>query len=141
MGGNGTASVLGSIPASEREYVSLGSYKDPVYGDVEIIEWKGGSSNKMPPESNSAPRIYASFYKDGSGVNEIAKYGNDHKKEWAIHTAPHASNKAKKKGEAVEGPHIHKWKDGKPSAKPDPLLSGDPRLDFLSRLMNFQKTK
>lgn len=96
MGGNGTASVNGSIASSERQYVSHGTYHDPVYGDIEIVEWTGGDKNKSPEESNSAPRMYVTFYKDGSGVNEIAKYGADHKKEWAIHTQPHNSKKARR---------------------------------------------
>lgn len=94
----------------------------------------------MPEESNSAPRMYVSFYKDGSGVNEIASYGPDHKKEWAIHTQPHNSKKARKKGEAINGPHIHYWKDGV-LGKPEAFKPGDPRLDLLQRVQNFQKTK
>lgn len=34
MGGNGTASVNGSIPAEEQQYISHGIYQDPVYGDI-----------------------------------------------------------------------------------------------------------
>lgn len=140
MGGNGTASVIGYIPVSEREYVSHGTYTDPIYGDIEIVEWTGGKNNRSPEESNSAPRLYATFYKDGSGVNEIAKYGEDHKKEWAIHTSPHNSKKAKKKGEAVDGPHIHRWANGSAQG-PEQFSSNDPRIGLLQRVQNFQKTK
>ena len=140
MGANGTASVNGSIPASEQQYVSHGTYTDPVYGDIEIVEWTGGKINKSPEESNSAPRMYVTFYKDGSGVNEIAKYGSDHKKEWAIHTQPHNSKKAKKKGEAIDGPHIHRWVNGL-AQKPEQFSSDDPRIGLLHRVQNFQKTR
>lgn len=140
MGGNGTASVNGSIPASEQQYVSHGTYTDPVYGDIEIVEWTGGKINKSPEESNSAPRMYVTFYKDGSGVNEIAKYGSDHKKEWAIHTQPHNSKKAKKKGEAIDGPHIHRWVNSV-AQKPEQFSSDDPRIGLLHRVQNFQKTR
>lgn len=140
MGDNGTASVNGSIPASEQQYVSHGTYTDPVYGDIEIVEWTGGNTNKSPEESNSAPRMYVTFYKDGSGVNEIAKYGSDHKKEWAIHTQPHNSKKAKKKGEAIDGPHIHRWVNGV-AQKPEQFSSDDPRIGLLHRVQNFQKTR
>lgn len=140
MGGNGTASVNGSIPASEQQYISHGTYIDPVYGDVEIVEWTGGKNNRSPEESNSAQRIYATFYKDGSGVNEIAKYGADHKKEWAIHTQSHDSAKLRKRGEAILGPHYHPWVNGV-AQKPKSFQSGDPRIGLLQRLQNFQKTK
>ena len=139
MGGNGTASVNGSIPASEQQYVSHGTYTDPVYGYIEIVEWTG-NINKSPEESNSAPRMYVTFYKDGSGVNEIAKYGSDHKKEWAIHTQPHNSKKAKKKGEAIDGPHIHRWVNSV-AQKPEQFSSNDPRIGLLHRVQNFQKTR
>ena len=140
MGGNGTASVNGSIPASEQQYVSHGTYTDPVYGDIEIVEWTGGNTNKSPEESNSAPRMYVTFYKDGSGVNEIAKYGSDHKKEWAIHTQPHNSKKAKKKGEAIDGPHIHRWVNGV-AQKPEQFSSDDPRIGLRHSDKNVQKTR
>lgn len=140
MGGNGTASVNGSIPLEEREYVSLGKITDPLYGDIEIVEWRAGKNNRSPEESNSAPRIYVTFYKNGSGMNEIAKYGSDHKKEWAIHTEDHASKKAKKNGTAIYGPHYHEWKNGKPSP-PNKLLQSDPRMGLLERVQNFQKLK
>lgn len=131
MGGNGTASVVGSV--ENKEYASHGTYTDPEFGDIEIIEWKAGSNNKMPEESNSAPRMYASFYKNGSGINEIAKYGEDHKKEWAIHTIGHSKT--------ITGPHVHEWNgEGHPS-KLYSLTENDPRLALLHRLENFQKTK
>lgn len=129
MGGNGTASVHGSV--LNKEYVSLGSYNDPVFGEIEIIEWAKGEQNKMPTESNSAPRMYASFYKDGSGINEIAKYGNDHKKIWAIHPIPHKS---------IKGPHIHDWHDGK-VGKVSPLAINDTRYALLKRLETFYKSR
>lgn len=138
MGGNGTASVKGYV--ENKEYVSHGTYSDPVYGDIEIIEWTKGGNNKTPEESNSAPRIYVTFYKNGSGVNEIAKYGADHKKEWAIHTESHNSKAAVKRGEAVKGPHIHEWVNGGPK-KPQALSPSDPRFKLLQRVQNLQKTK
>lgn len=139
MGANGTASVFGSIPADERQYESGGTFDDPVFGEVEIVEWKG-PNNKSPEESNSAPRIYVTFDKKGNGINSISKYGEDHKKEWEIHTVPHDSKAARKKGEAVDGPHVHKWKDGAPT-KVEPLRTDDPRFGLLQRLQDFKKLK
>lgn len=131
MGGNGTASVTGFV--GNKEYVSHGTYTDPVYGDIEIVEWTAGGNNKSPEESNSAPRIYATFYKDGSGVNEIAKYGADHKKEWAIHSIGHDKK--------VTGPHVHEWNGNGHPNKPYSLTQNDRRLALLRRVQNFQKTK
>lgn len=111
-----------------------------VYEEVEIIEWRGGTTNKSPAESNTAPRIYVIFDKNSSGLNEIAKYGDDHKKEWVIHAVPHNSKMARKKGEAVKGPHIHLWKNGHPD-KVIPLEEDDPRKGLLQRIQNFQKLK
>lgn len=71
---------------------------------------------------------------------EIAKYGADHKKEWAIHTQPHNSKKAQKKGEAIDGPHIHRWENGR-ALKPERFSPNDPRIALLQRVQNFQKTK
>lgn len=131
MGGNGTASVTGSV--ENKEYVSHGTYTDPIFGEIEIVEWTAGGNNKSPEESNSAPRMYATFYKDGSGVNEIAKYGEDHKKIWAIHSVGHDKK--------VTGPHVHEWNgNGRPD-KPYSLTESDPRLALLHRVQNFQKTK
>lgn len=129
MGGNGTASVHGSV--LNKEYVSLGSYNDPVFGEIEIIEWAKGEQNKMPTESNSAPRMYASFYKDGSGINEIALYGEDHKKIWAIHTIPHND---------IKGAHIHPWHDGK-AGNAIPLAINDARYALLKRFEVFYKSR
>lgn len=140
MGGNGTASINGSIPVGDREYVSLEKFDDSVFGEVEVVEWSHGKTNKSPEESNTAPRVYVIFNKNGSGVNEIAKYGKDHKKEWVIHAIPHDSKKARAMGEAVNGPHIHLWKNGKP-VKVIPLENSDPRKGLLQRIQNFHKTK
>lgn len=102
MGGNSSASVRGSVLEGDRTFESIGVFHDPVYGDIYIIESKN-SQNKMPAESNSAPRMYASFYKNGSGVLEIAKFDSNHMKEWSIHSIPDTH---------VDGPHIHDWKGG-----------------------------
>jgi hypothetical protein len=130
MGGNGTASVNGCIPAEEQRYVSHGAYVDPDYGEIKIVEWTGTGQNKSPEESNSAPRMYMTFYKNGSGINEIAKYGADHKKEWAIHTNKHKGLQ----------PHIHPWKNGV-AQEPEPIAHDDPRLALLRRAKEFYKTK
>ena len=132
MGGNGTASILGYVPEEKREYISLGTYHDSEFGDIEIIEFKKNAQNKMPPESNSAPRMYVAFDKNGKGVNEIAKYGSDHKKEWSIHVPGH--------NKEVNGPHVHQWSNGEP-LKPKLLLHSDPRYGLLQRLLNISKTK
>lgn len=138
MGGNGTASEYGYV--AEKNYSGQGVYNDPVFGEIHIVSYNTGQ-DKTPEESNTPNRVYVTFRQNGSDVNEIAKYGSDHKKEWAIHTKSHDSKKAKKKGEAVSGPHIHYWKDGHPVSKPQALTPKDPRYALLQRVRNFQKSK
>lgn len=127
MGGNGTASILGYV--ENKEYKSLGTYEDPVFGEIKIIEWTG-SKNKNPVESNSAPRIYMTFDKGGKGLNEIAMYGEDHKKVWSVHNARHSDD--------VPGAHYHEWyTDSNGNAKPkEPknLTPSDPRYGLLQRV-------
>lgn len=137
MGGNGTASVLGYV--ENKEYISHGTYTDPVFGEIEIIEWTG-NTNRTPAESNSAPRLYVTFFKNGSGVNDISKYGPDHKKEWSIHTQPHDSAKLRERGKAILGPHYHPWVNGA-AQEPKAFQPDDPRIGLLQRVQNFQKTK
>lgn len=72
-------------------------------GDVKVLEYDGKTA-KLPEESHTANRIYATFYKDGHDVKEIAKYGPNGLKQWAIHTAKH--------DDLFD--HYHPWRDGSP---------------------------
>jgi len=75
-------------------------------GNIVVLEQKDPKhKGKLPEESHTPNRIYVSFMASGTDVKEIAKYGSDGKKIWAIHTNDHKGLK----------PHYHIWKDGKPS--------------------------
>ena len=75
-------------------------------GDIiKVLELKNPKKGvKLPEESHTPNRIYATFYKDGHDVKAIAKYGLDGKKLFEIHTIDHKGL----------GAHYHVWKDGKP---------------------------
>ena len=74
--------------------------------NIVVLEQKDQKhKGKLPEESHTPKRIYVSFMASGKDVKEIANYGSDGKKLWAIHTNDHKGLK----------PHYHIWKDGKPS--------------------------
>lgn len=100
MGANGSFSSGFTRSELGRKYKTIGTI-----GDIQIVTAKNHKAGtKLPEESHSPNRIYATFYKDGHDVKAIAKYGNDGKKEWELHTIDHKNM----------GPHYHEWENGKP---------------------------
>lgn len=99
MGANGSH-ASGVLHIEEgRTYKTLFSMGD----NIKVIEPKNPNrKGKLPEESHMPNRIYVSFMANGEDVKEIAKYGDDGKKLWSIHTLSH-------KGIS---PHYHNWKDG-----------------------------
>ena len=84
-----------------RNYKTIYSIGD----NIKVLELKNPKKGaKLPEESHTPNRIYATFYKDGHDVKAIAKYGLDGKKLFEIHTIDHKGL----------GAHYHVWKDGKP---------------------------
>lgn len=84
-----------------RNYKTIYSIGD----NIKVLELKNPEKGvKLPEESHTPNRIYATFYKDGHDVKAIAKYGFDGKKLFEIHTIDHKGL----------GAHYHVWKDGKP---------------------------
>lgn len=84
-----------------RDYRTVYSIGD----NIKVLELKNPKKGvKLPEESHTPNRIYATFYKDGHDVKAIAKYGADGKKLYEIHTIDHKGL----------GAHYHVWKDGKP---------------------------
>jgi hypothetical protein len=61
-------------------------------------------SNKLPEESHTPNRIYATFNTDGSDVKSIAQYDAECKKIWKIHTTDHDDKHE----------HYHPWDNGHP---------------------------
>ena len=71
--------------------------------------------------------VYAIFNKDGSGVKSIAKYGDDGKKLFEIHTTDHKGMSA----------HVHYWKDGGPVNEEPHALTPDMKK-LLDNVMNLK---
>lgn len=107
MGANGTHSSGALSSEENRKYDTIGT----IDGNTKILVPKDKKRNgKLPEESHTSNRVYVSFYTDGHDVKEVAKYGADGKKVYAIHTGDH-------KGIS---PHYHQWQDGRqlPDAHP-----------------------
>lgn len=132
MGGNGSYIKGMYDNESEREYRTVHDLSK----NIKVIELKKrGSHNSMPRTSHTANRVYVIFYKDGSGVKEIARYGKNHELKWVIHTHEHSD----KKGIYKEG-HVHYWKKGKPTSKYPEDINNHPRLKRLMEKIKMMKT-
>lgn len=116
MGANGSH-ASGVLESEEnRKYYTLFSLGENIkFLDMKII----GRGGKLPEESHTPNRIYVSLKADGSTVKEIAKYGDDGKKVFVIHTAEHQNHKTKEK----ISPHYHKWENGKQLSYGYPLTT------------------
>jgi len=98
MGGNGSFASGSTNSEVGRAYKTIA-----VIGEIQVIQKKNPKdSNKLPEESHTPNRIYATIRKDGKDVGSIAKYGPDGKKIWEIHTGSHDGI----------SPHYHKWNNG-----------------------------
>ena len=101
MGANGSH-ASGVLNTEEgRTYKTLFKMGDNI---VYLDQKNPKQGGKLPEESHTPNRIYVSFYANGKDVKAVAKYGNDGKKLWEIHTADHHGL----------SPHYHIWIDGKP---------------------------
>jgi hypothetical protein len=98
MGGNGSFAMGITQNEEGRSYRTV--YK--IGDNIMIIEAKNPKKGvKLPEESHTPMRIYATFRKDGKDVKAVALYGADGKKIYEIHTQDHHGIK----------PHFHYWKD------------------------------
>ena len=110
MGANGSFEKDSTAHESGRRWMTIAELSD----GTKVLELKAkGGAIKLPEESHTPNSVYAIFNKDGSGVKSIAKYGNDGKKLYEIHTTDH-------KGMGI---HVHYWKDGKPLNEEPHLLT------------------
>jgi hypothetical protein len=99
MGANGS-DASGMLEFEQfREYITEYSIGD----NIKVLSRKQ-KGQKLPEESHTPGRIYATFYKDGHDLKSVAAYGPDHKKLYEIHTIAHHNL----------GAHFHYWKDGRP---------------------------
>lgn len=100
MGANGSFASGMTDSDAGRMYKTIGRI-----GDLQVIMTRNRNAGvKLPEESHTPNRIYATFYRDGHDVKAIAKYGDDGKKVWEIHTVDHKNL----------GPHYHVWTNGRP---------------------------
>ena len=125
MGGNG--SFFSGITNFEenRRYKTILSIGD----NIKILETKNPKAGvKLPEESHTPNRIYATFYRNGKGLKEIARYGPDGKKIEAIHIVDHKGL----------GPHYHKWTKGKPVEGETRALTTEMKK-LVDKIINFKK--
>lgn len=125
MGGNGSRRKGSLNSELGRNWKTVATI-----GEIQVVQLKDQSkSNKLPEESHTANRIYAIFEKDGSDVKAIAKYDNNGKKVWEIHTTDHKGL----------GTHFHLWKDGAPIKSSETSLAGHPDLQaILNKVRNLK---
>ena len=125
MGGNG--SFFSGITNFEenRRYKTILSIGD----NIKILETKNPRlSLKLPEESHTPGRIYATFYRNGKGLKEIAEYGPDGKRINSIHIIDHNGL----------GSHWHPWKNGGQVENSAHALD-DRMKGLINKIINFKK--
>lgn len=76
MGANGSFASGPTNSELGRNYKTIGTV-----GSIQVVTPKNPKAGvKLPEESHTPNRVYATFYKDGHDVKAIAKYGPDGKK-------------------------------------------------------------
>lgn len=94
MGGNGSF-VSGTTNFEDRQYKTILSIGD----NIKILETKNPKSSwKLTEESHIPGRIYATFYRNGKGLKELAEYGVAGERLNSIHIIDHGL-----------GSHWHPW--------------------------------
>lgn len=126
MGANGSHASGVLNTESGRQYRTIFTIGD----NIKVLEQKASNKGgKLPEESHTPNRIYVSLMANGKDVKAIAKYGNDGKKIYEIHTVDH-------KGLS---PHYHFWENGKPKEAMYPLTSEMNNL--LKKVRNYEDNK
>ena len=124
MGANGSHASGVLNTESGKAYITLFSIGE----NIKVLGQKNPKqSGKLPEESHTPNRIYVSFLANGNDIKEIAKYGADGKKQWAIHTLDHHGI----------APHYHVWNNGKPSKEGYKLTQAMYKL--LKNIQNYGK--
>ena len=106
MGGNGSFALGTTQSEAGRRWKTI--MVTP--SGIKVLELKNTKDSiSLPEESHTPNSIYAVFNKGGKGLKGVAKYGDEGKKLFEIHTTDHKGL----------GAHYHPWKDGHPlDAKP-----------------------
>jgi hypothetical protein len=100
MGGNGSY-ISGTTETEEGRFWKTIDSID----EIQVLQKKNTKdSNKLPEESHTPNRIYATFKADGSDVKSIAQYDANCKKIWEIHTTDHENLHE----------HYHPWVNDRP---------------------------
>lgn len=121
MGANGSFASGWTNSELGRSYKTIG-----IVGDIHVVSPKNHRAGiKLPEESHTPDRIYATYYKDGHDIKAIAKYGADGQKIWEVHTMDHKNL----------GSHYHEWKNGRP-VNNQPLSKE--MIEILDKLRNFK---
>lgn len=121
MGANGSFASGSTQSDIGKRYKAISTIDD-----IQVVAPKNPNAGiKLPEESHTPDRIYATFYKDGHDIKAVAKYGADGKKIWEIHTVDHKNL----------GPHYHEWKNGRPIS--DKPLTKE-MWDILDKLRNYK---
>ena len=125
MGGNG--SFISGITNFEdgRHYKTILSIGD----NIKILETKNPRQGlKLPEESHTPNRIYATFYRNDKGLKELAEYGADGKRLNSIHIIDHHGL----------GSHWHPWKNG--GQVPTEAYPINSRMrNLIDKIKNFKK--
>jgi len=125
MGANGSHASGVLNTEDGRSYRTLFTMGD----NIKVLEQKNPKqSGKLPEESRTPNRVYVSFWKNGKDVKEVAQYGSDGKKIYAIHTGDHHGL----------SPHYHIWKNGRPLEDAYALTPQMKKL--LSKIQNYGRT-
>lgn len=121
MGANGSFASGATSSELGRKYKTIG-----IIGNIQVVTPKNSTEGiKLPEESHTPNKMYATFYKDGHDIKAIAKFGPDGKKLWEIHTVGHKDL----------GAHYHEWKNGRPISD-KPLTKA--MLDILDKVRNYK---
>ena len=125
MGGNG--SFISGITNFEdgRQYKTILSIGD----NIKILETKNPKLGlKLPEDSHTPGRIYATFYRNGKGLKELAGYGPDGKRLNSIHIIDHYGL----------GTHWHPWKNGG-QVPTEAYPINDRMKSLINKIINFKK--
>lgn len=125
MGGNGSFFSGITNFESGRMYKTVFSIGD----NIKILETKSlKASLKLPEESHTPNRTYATFYRNGKGLKEIAEYGPDGNRINSIHIQDHKGM----------GSHWHPWMNGRQAQKDARPLTNEMKK-LINKIKNFKK--
>lgn len=105
MGANGSKAAGLLEREEDRRYRTMFTIGD----NIKVLQPKSDKygKGKLPEESHTPNRIYATFHADGSSLKAYAVYDEHCKKSYEVHLDDHKGL----------GPHYHPWTEGHPAGK------------------------